>query len=140
MTPASALEVFVRAVFAEKRDRAVDFIRRPRARLKFLALLCHQLGSLFRADSLKTALPADAWSLPAFRFRVRAFGESVSSLRAAFEEGAQEELVITVDGRFGYWRDEDLVDSETLVAADPERHRRAREVLRPDVGPGESRT
>jgi hypothetical protein len=82
-------------------------------------LLYHQLGGLFRKSGVVVQLPDGAWALPAFRFKPReGFGVPVANLRAAYDEGGQNELLITADGRYGYWRDETYVDSETLVVAD----------------------
>lgn len=114
------LLAFLRASLGDKRDRIVDFATRPKARSKFLDLLYHQLGGLFRRSCIVPQLPGVAWRQPAFRFRPRNdFGIPVSSLRAAYEEGGQNELVVTADARFGYWRDETHADSETLVIAVP---------------------
>ena len=49
---------------------------------------------------------------------VEGFGIPVTNLRTAYDEDGQNELVITTDGRYGYWRDETYADSETQVIAD----------------------
>jgi len=114
-----ALLVFLRGSLGAKRDRILDFAGRPKAHTKFLDLLYHQLGGLFRESSIVAKLPDRAWVLPAFRFKPReAFGVPIANLRAAYLEAGQNELVITTDGRYGYWRDETYVDLETLVIAD----------------------
>jgi len=114
-----ALLVFLRGSLGAKRDRILDFAGRPKAHTKFLDLLYHQLGGLFRKSSVVAQLPDGAWLLPALRFKPQeGFGVPVANLRAAYGEGGQNELVITTDGRYGYWRDETYVDSETLVIAD----------------------
>jgi hypothetical protein len=114
-----ALLVFLRGTLGAKRDRILDFAGRPKAHTKFLDLLYHGLGGLFRESSVVAQLPDGAWTLPAFRFKPREkFGVPVANLRAAYLEDGQNELVITTDGRYGYWRDERRVDSETLIVAD----------------------
>jgi hypothetical protein len=114
-----ALLVFLRGSLGAKRDRILDFAGRPKAHTKFLDLLYHQLGGLFRESVIVAQLPDGAWQLPAFRFKPRdTFGVPVTNLRAAYLEDGQNELVITTDGRYGYWRDETYVDLETLVIAD----------------------
>jgi hypothetical protein len=114
-----ALLVFLRGTLGAKRDRILDFAGRPKAHTKFLDLLYHQLGGLFHESSVVAQLPDGAWALPAFRFKPReTFGVPVANLRAAYLEHGQNELVITADGRYGYWRDETYVDLETLVVAD----------------------
>jgi len=114
-----ALLAFLRGSLAANQDRILDFAGRPKARSKFLDLLYHQLGGLFRKSSIVSQLPDSAWALPAFRFKPReGFGVPVANLRVAYIEGGQNELVITTDARYGYWRDETYVDSETLVVAD----------------------
>jgi hypothetical protein len=114
-----ALLVFLRGSLGAKRDRILDFAGRPKAQTKFLDLLYHQLGGFFRQSNVVAQLPDGAWPLPAFRFEPReGFGVPVANLRSAYVEGGQNELVITTDGRYGYWRDETYVDSETLVIAD----------------------
>ena len=113
-----ALLVFLRGSLGAKRDRILDFAGRPKAHSKFLELLYHQLGELFHTSSVVAQLPDDAWALPAFRFKPgEGFGVPVPSLRSAYDEGGQNELVITTDARYGYWRDETYVDSEALVVA-----------------------
>ena len=119
VTAEQALLVFLGGSLGAKRDRILEFAARPKTHTKFLDLLYHQLGGLFRESSVVTQLPDGAWVQPAFRFKPRdAFGLPVPNLRAAHLEGGQEELVITTDGRYGYWRDERYADSETLVIAD----------------------
>lgn len=119
MNANEALLVFLRGSLGAKRDRILDFAGRPKAHSKFLDLLYHQLGELFREASVATQLPDGAWALPAFRFKPQeGFGVPVANLRAAYDEGGMNELVITTDGRYGYWRDETYVDSETLVISD----------------------
>ena len=119
MNADEALLVFLRGSLGAKRDRILDFARRPKAHTKFLDLLYHQLGGLFRTSSVVAQLPDGAWALPAFRFKPReGFGVPVANLKAAYDEGGQNELLITTDGRYGYWRDETYLDSETLVIAD----------------------
>jgi hypothetical protein len=114
-----ALLVFLRGSLGAKRDRVLDFAGRPKAHTKFLDLLYHQLGGLFLKSNVLAQLPDAAWALPAFRFKPgEGFGVPVANLRTAYDEGGQNELVITTDGRYGYWRDETYVDSETLVVAD----------------------
>ena len=118
MNADQALLVFLRGTLGEKRARILDFASRPKAHAKFLDLLYHQLGGLFRESSVVAQLPDGAWALPAFRFKPReTFGVPVANLRAAYLEDGQNELVITTDGRYGYWRDETYVDLETLVVA-----------------------
>ena len=114
-----ALLVFLRGTLSAKKDRILDFAGRPKAHTKFLDLLYHQLGGLFRKSGVVAQLPDDAWTLPAFRFKPReTFGIPVANLRAAYLEDGQNELVITTNGRYGYWRAETYVDSEILVVAD----------------------
>jgi len=114
-----ALLVFLRGSLGPKRDRILDFAARPKAHAKFLDLLYHQLGELFRASCVVARLPDAAWNQSAFRFKPPDdFGVPVTSLRAAYGELGENELVITTDGRYGYWRDETYVDSETLVIVD----------------------
>jgi hypothetical protein len=114
-----ALLVFLRGSLDAKRDRILDFVGHPKGHAKFLDLLYHQLGGLFRKSNVVPQLPDGAWALPAFRFKPQeGFGIPVANLRAAYDEDGQSELVITTDGRYGYWRDETYVDSETLVIAD----------------------
>ena len=79
----------------------------------------HQLGGLFRHSCVVAELPDAAWVQPALRFKPpRHFGLPVPTLRAAYLENGQNELVISSDGRFGFWRDETYADSETLVIAE----------------------
>lgn len=119
MTAEQALLVFLGGSLGAKRDRILDFVGRSKARAKFLDLLYHQLGGFFRQACVVSQLPSSAWTRPAFRFKPREeFGLPVASLRAAYVEAGQNELVITADGRYGYWRDETYADSETLVVAD----------------------
>ncbi|HYP98680.1 MAG TPA: hypothetical protein VER96_08400 [Polyangiaceae bacterium] len=118
MTADDALLLFLHVSLGAKRERVLDFVRRPKARSKFLDLLYHQLGGFFGAGSIVAQLPAIAWNAPAFRFSPPSeFGTPAASLRHAYDEGKQNELVVTADGRYGYWRDETYVDSETLVIA-----------------------
>lgn len=119
VTAEQALLTFLEGSLGAKRDRILDFAGRPKARAKFLNLLYHQLGGLFRQSCVVALLPNAAWNMAAYRFRpAEEFGQPVHSLRAAYAEGSQNELVLTVDGRYGYWRDETYVDSEVLVIAD----------------------
>jgi hypothetical protein len=114
-----ALLVFLRGSLGVKRDRILDFAGRPKAHTKFLDLLYHQLGELFRKSNVVAQLPDGAWAMPGFRFKPQeGFGIPITNLRTAYDEGGQNELVITSDGRYGYWRDETYVDSETLVITD----------------------
>jgi hypothetical protein len=102
-----------------KRDRILDFAGRPESHTKFLNLLYHQLGEFFRKSNVVAQLPDGAWALSAFRFEPQeGFGIPVTNLRTAYDEDGQNELVITTDGRYGYWRDETYADSETQVIAD----------------------
>ena len=118
MTADDALLSFLHGSLGAKRERVLDFVRRPKARSKFLDLLYHQLGGYFCGGSIAAQLPIIAWRAPAFRFSPRAdFGTPVASLRQAYDEGKLNELVVTSDGRYGYWRDETYVDSEILVIA-----------------------
>jgi len=95
-----------------------DVVSSPQ-RLRLLDLLFHELSSYFREASIVTQLPNGAWARPAFRFKPGAgFGLPVANLRAAYVEDGQSELVITADGRYGYWRDETYTDSELLLEAD----------------------
>lgn len=119
MAAGEALLVFLRGSLGTKQDRIVDFATRPKARAKFLALLYHQLGALFRESSVVARLPDRVWALPAFRFTPPdGFGAPISRLRTAYDEDGQNELVITADGLYGYWRDEIYADSEVLISAD----------------------
>jgi len=114
-----ALLVFLRGSLGAKRERTLDFAGRAKAHGKFLDLLYHELGGLFRKSNIVAQLPETAWALPAFRFRPPGdFGMRIASLRAAYLEDEQNELVITVEGRYGYWRDQTYADLETLVVAD----------------------
>ena len=114
----ATLLTFLRGSLGAKRERVVDFVARPKSREKFLALLDHQLGALFDSRCIVRELPSAAWQSPALRFRPPAdFGIPAGSLREAFDELGQSELVVTADGRYGYWRDETYVDSTVLVAA-----------------------
>jgi hypothetical protein len=126
LTAEQALLEFLEGCLAAKRRRVLDLARRPKARAKFLELLHHQLGDLFREACVVDQLPDAAWVTPALRFKPpREFGLPVTSLRAAYTDGGQNELVITVDGRYGYWRDEVIVDSERLVIVGPMDPRRS---------------
>lgn len=117
MTEGEALLIFLNGSLGAKRERVADFAIRRATRGKFLNLLYHELRSLFREDRIVTQLPEAAWTSAAFRFSPpNTFGTAVATLRVAYEECAQHELVITADGHFGYWRDETFVDSETLLA------------------------
>ena len=119
MDAGDALLVFLRGSLGPKRERILDFAGRPKARAKFLDLLYHQLGGLFRKSSVVARLPDAAWKLPALRFKPpEDFGVPIRSFRTAYDEAGQNELVITSDGRYGYWRDETYVDSEALIIAD----------------------
>lgn len=119
-TAEQVLLVFLHGSLAAKRARVVDFASRAKTRSKFLDLLYHQLGDLVRPSSIVEQLPSLAWSQPALRFKPPAeFGAAVGTLREAHAQGGQNELVITADGRFGYWRDETYVDSEILLIAGP---------------------
>ena len=118
MTPDEALAAFLRGSLGTKRDRTIDFATRPKTRPKFLDLLYHQLGGLFRPACAVGQLPDTAWALPAYRFSPpHEFGASVPTLRAAHDVDGHSELVITTDGRYGYWRDEMYADAETLIVA-----------------------
>jgi len=115
-----ALTVFLRDTLGSKRDRILDFVSRDKAHPKFLDLLYHTLGGLFRRTCVVDTLPDAAWNAPAYRFRPpKEFGTPVQTLRAAYRACGQNELVITNDGRYGYWRDETYADAETLVVAKP---------------------
>jgi hypothetical protein len=116
MTPNEVLLTFLRRSLGAKRDRVLDFVARPKAHDKFLALLHHELGALFDPHCVVRDLPPAAWSLQALRFRpAHDFGTPVPSLRAAFDELGQAELAVTMDGRCGFWRDETHLDSRVLV-------------------------
>ena len=124
MTADEALLAFLRGSLGEKRARILDFASRPRARSKFIGMLYHELVSYFRDDSIVRQLPAEAWNQPGFRFRPPLeVGVPVATLRVAYGENEPGELVITADGRYGYWRDETYADLETLVIADVARSR-----------------
>jgi hypothetical protein len=61
-----------------------------------------------------------AWNAPAYRFKSpEEVGTPVPTLRTLYQACGQNELVITSDGRYGYWRDETYTDAETLIAAKP---------------------
>jgi hypothetical protein len=119
LTPDQALLVFLHGSLGAKRARVVDFASRAKTRSKFLDLLYHQVGGLVRASSVVAQLPSAAWGQAALRFKPPAeFGIPVATLRDAYAENGQNELVITADGHYGYWRDETYVDSEILLLAD----------------------
>ena len=118
MNPDEALLVFLRGSLGAKRDRLVNFASREKTRAKFLDLLHHELGGLFLESSIVAQLPSTAWVQPALRFKPHEdFGVPVTTLRDAYSEGGQSELVITTDGHHGYWRDERRADSAVFVIA-----------------------
>jgi hypothetical protein len=118
MTTDETLLAFLRGSLGAKRDRLLDFVARSKSRSKFIALLYHELGGLFDSACVVPDLPGAAWITPALRFRsVSEFGTSVRTFKSAYDELAQAELVVTIDARYGFWRDETFVDSEILVVA-----------------------
>lgn len=111
---------FLRGSLGRKRERILDFASRPRSRRKFLDLLYHELGDLLDPSCIVPALPEAAWRQPALRFRPPSdFGVAIASLRQAHQHLEHRELVITLDGRHGYWRDETFDDLEKLVVVRP---------------------
>lgn len=124
MTAEDALLAFLAGSLGAKRERLLDFVRRPNARSKFLELLHHELGGLFEDGNVVRSLPAHAWQQTAFRFMPpHDFGLPVRSLRDAYTQQLTNELVVTGDGIYGYWRDETYVDAEVLVVASSPRLR-----------------
>jgi len=120
MEPEESLIAFLGGSLGTKRERILDFVARPKTRRKFMDMLYHQLGEYFDRACLVSALPETAWRQPAFRFSPPSdFGVVVASLRQAHQQLDQPELVITQDGRYGFWRDETYVDLEMLVVARP---------------------
>lgn len=96
----------------------MDFVSRPKAHAKFLAMLYHELPEFLDQACVVTNLPSAAWTQKALRFAPpKEFGIAVPSLKQAFDELVQPELVVTSDARYGFWRDETIVDVQTLIAA-----------------------
>jgi len=76
-----------------KRDRTIDFATRPKARPKFLDLLYHQLGGLFRPACIVGRLPDTAWAQPAYRFSPpHEFGASLQTLLRTMWTGTMNSL------------------------------------------------
>ena len=122
MDPSKLLVQFLEQTVALKRERVLDFAVRRKTREKFLALLHHQLGEVFDPGCVVKTLPESAWSQPARRFHPpNVFGEEAATLRRAHEGPGDSELVITSDGRFGFWRDEFRSDAVLVQATSTKR-------------------
>ena len=120
MTADETLLAFLRGCLGAKRDRVLDFVSRPKARAKFLAMLYHELPEFLDQACVVTNLPSAAWTQMALRFAPpNEFGIAVPTLRQAFDELVQPELVVTIDARYGFWGDETIVDAQILIAARP---------------------
>lgn len=109
-------ELLAGALQARWRDRFIGFASSERHQAKLLAALHHELLDHFDRRVFTDELPRSAWSQPAFGFSsYHGFGTQHTSLRRAHEELDCSVLAVTADGRFGFYREEDLYDTELLI-------------------------
>ncbi len=106
-----------RALESRWRDRFVGFVSRPKTQGKFLDALHHNLFGRFDSRVIVSSLPDSAWASPAYSFSTAGgFGVVESSMRDAHARCDDAILVVTRDGACGYYREEDLIDSEVLIS------------------------
>ena len=98
-------------------ERYCGLVAKPKNEGKFLDDLHHHLMDRLDLRAVVEALPESAWSSPAFSFSAAdGFGKRHSSLREAHSGFRDAILAITTDGRHGFHREEDLMDTEVLLA------------------------
>jgi hypothetical protein len=99
-------------------DRFVGFASRPRSEAKCLDELHNYFRERVAPAALVTSLPDRVWNDPAYSFSLqRGFGVTETTMRTPHEGYDDGILVISQDGRFGYFRPESWADGEILVAA-----------------------
>lgn len=85
---------------------------------KVSAAISHALEEAFDPRAVVDDLPEEAWDSPGWLWKGREEGAvPVSSLREAYDSPWADRLVISEDGRFGFHRAEDYLDSELLLVA-----------------------
>ncbi len=118
MKPPDVVAMFLKGTLSNRwRDRYVGFVAKPKTEEKLLQSLYHDLMACFDQRAIVAKLPESAWDSPALSFSSDGFGRSETSLRDAHERCADAVLVVTCDGRYGFHREEDLYDTELLLAA-----------------------
>jgi hypothetical protein len=118
MLPRDAIAMFLKGTLSNRwRDRYVAFVAKPKTEGKLISSLPHHLMACFDQRAIVTKLPESAWNSPALCFSTEGFGLPEASLRSAHDRCADAVLAITHDGRFGFHREEDLYDTELLLAA-----------------------
>ena len=119
MDARDALCQFLRGTIERSRvDRFIGFASQPRSEAKCLKELHGAFRERVASAALVTSLPEGVWNQPAFSFSLeRGFGVAEPSMRARHQEYDDGILVISRDGRFGYFRPESWADGEVLVAA-----------------------
>ena len=118
MLPRDVVSMFLKgSLHSRWRDRYVGFVAKPKTEAKLLRALPHDLMSCFDQRAIVTELADSAWNSPALSFSTEGFGLHESSLRSAHARCGDSVLVVTCDGKYEFHREEDLHDSELLLAA-----------------------
>src|SRR5215471_1344415 len=105
MDARGALCQFLRGAIDPSRvDRFVGFASRPRSEAKCLNELHNSFREKVVAGVLVTSLPDNVWNQPAYSFSLSGgFGVVEPSMRTPHEGHDDGILVISQDGRFGYF-------------------------------------
>jgi hypothetical protein len=115
--PEEVLAKFLAATMTDKVERFVGFARSPKHQKKILDALYHDFSKLLNRALIVRGLPDVAWDLPALIFRPpRQFGAPAPTLRAAHTQMLTPILVITLNGKYGFYREEDYLDTELLLS------------------------
>jgi hypothetical protein len=100
-------------------ERILRLASTPGLESKFLSLLHHKFFPFIDQRKIAKAISGQAWEQPALSFStMKGFGCAEKSLMVAHRVTDMAILVITVDGLYGFYRDEGSVDSEVLIVSE----------------------
>ncbi len=113
-----ALVAFFSRTLARRHERYVALVSRPKGQQKLLGEFYHRLWDCFEPRHVVGDLPKAAWSTPAYVYGpAPPFGARWPSLRAAYGELTEGQLLVTEDGRFGIHAQEDCSPGPLFIKA-----------------------
>lgn len=116
----NAILRFLSGALARRKERYLEFASRPKAQGKLLADFYHHFAGCFAKQAVVRELPAEAWTSVAYSFAPpKEFGIRWTTLREAYENMREAQLLVTADGRFGIHTQEDSSGGPMFIRASP---------------------